>query len=67
MSKYTEAKARANRKWDEANRANYWRATIVFPAEEKAQVMAQAERAGKSLSDYVRDLIKADRASEPTE
>ena len=60
MAKYTEAKARANRKWDEANRANYWRATVVFPIEEKAGVIARAEELGKSLSDYVRDLIKAD-------
>ena len=67
MAKYTEAKAKANRKWDEANRANYWRATIVFPVDEKAEVMSRAEELGKSLSDYVRDLIKADMQRESME
>jgi hypothetical protein len=64
MSKYTEAKRDANRRWDEKNRDRYWRATVVFPVEEKTAVTERAARAGKSLSEYVRGLIAADIARE---
>ncbi len=61
MPPLTEARKRANRKWDEAHRGDYWRCTIVFPIEEKDQVMQQAEAAGVSLSEYIRQLIAQDR------
>ena len=64
MAKYTDAKRDANRRWDEKNRDRYWRATIVFPAEEKPSVVARAEQTGQSLSDYIRGLIAADMARE---
>jgi len=56
----SEAKKRANRKWDEAHRSDYWRCTIVFPAEEKQAVIDKASAAGLSLSDYIRGLIAKD-------
>ncbi len=61
----SEAKKRNNLKWDRAHRADYWRATVVFPAGEKAAVLAQAAARGLSLSDYVRGLVQADRAAAP--
>lgn len=56
----SDAKKAANRKWDEANRGRYWRATVVFPAEDKDKVLRQAEQRNESFSDYVRGLIKRD-------
>lgn len=56
----TEAKRKANRKWDEAHRGNYWRCTIVFPAEEKQKIIDKANAANLSISDYVRGLIEKD-------
>lgn len=58
----SEAQRRANMKWDQAHRADYWRATIVFPAAEKNRVMQQAAARGLSLSDYIRGLVDADAA-----
>lgn len=57
----SEAKKKANLKWDQAHRANYWRATIVFPIEEKQQIIDQAARKGLTLSEYIRKLIEDDR------
>ena len=31
----TEARKKANHKWDEANRDRYWKCTVRFPAEDK--------------------------------
>ena len=62
MMAVSEAKKAANRRWDEANRGRYWRATIVFPIEEKEQVMKKAARRGMILSEYIRDLIEKDKA-----
>ena len=58
----SEAKKAANRRWDEANRSRYWRATIVFPIEEKEKVMEKAASKGMILSEYIRDLIEKDKA-----
>lgn len=60
----SEAKKAANRRWDEANRSRYWRATVVFPIEEKETVMAKAARRGQTLSEYIRGLIDKDKAGE---
>lgn len=57
----SEAKKKANLKWDQAHRADYWRCTIVFPIQEKERVLEQARAAGLSISDYVRQLIDNDR------
>ena len=58
----SEAKKAANRRWDEANRDRYWRATVVFPVEEKETVMSKAARRGLTLSEYIRELISKDKA-----
>ena len=57
----SEAKKKANLKWDQASRADDWRATIVFPIEEKQQIIDQAARRGLTLSEYIRTLIEEDR------
>lgn len=67
MAAISEAKRRANRKWDEAHRGNYWRCTIVFPAEEKQSVIDQAAAAGLSISEYIRGLIAQDAGTGETE
>ena len=56
----SEAKKRANRKWDEAHRADYWRCTIVFPAQEREAIQARAEELGIPVSEYIRSLIRED-------
>lgn len=56
----SEAKKRANIKWNKANADKYWRATIMIPVEEKAAIMEAAAKRGLSLSEYVRALVKAD-------
>lgn len=60
----SEAKKAANRRWDEANRGRYWRATVVFPIEDKEVIMAKAARRGQTLSEYIRGLIDKDKAGE---
>lgn len=57
----SEAKKKANLKWDQAHRSDYWRATIVFPIAEKETVIEQANAAGLTLSEYIRKLVKDDR------
>ena len=56
----SEAKKRANKKWDEEHRDEYWRATIVFPAEERETVQERARARGQSVSDYIRELVRKD-------
>lgn len=60
----SEARKKANRKWDEAHRGDYWRCTIVFPVEEREQVQAQAAAHGLTVSEYIRSLIEKDRGGE---
>lgn len=56
----SEARKKANQKWDQAHRSDYWRCTIVFPINEKQAVTDRAAALGLSLSDYVRGLIQDD-------
>lgn len=56
----SEAQKKATKKWDEAHRSDYWRCTIVFPAEEKQKVIDRAAAVNLSISDYVRGLIEKD-------
>ena len=56
----SEAKKRANRKWDEAHRADYWRCTIAFRADEKEMVNARAAKLGQTVSEYIRGLVFQD-------
>lgn len=61
--KYTEARAKANRKWDAANKDRYWRAQVVMPADLKDRVIARADELGLSFGAYARSLIEADLES----
>ena len=56
----SEARKKANRKWDEANRDRYWQFTIRFPASEKETIVARANQLGLSVSDYIRGRVYVD-------
>lgn len=56
----SDAKKKANRKWNEANKDRYWNCIVMFPAEEKDAVKARAASLGLSVSEYIRGLIHAD-------
>ncbi len=61
----SEARKRANRKWDEANREKYWRCTVMIPVVEKERIVAQAAKSGKGVSEYIRGLIEEDIEKNP--
>ena len=56
----SEAKKRANKKWDAAHRADYWRCTVSFRAEEKEMVTARAAELGQTVAEYIRGLVLLD-------
>lgn len=68
---YTEAKARANKKWDEANKDRYSRLVAVVYKDERDQFNAYAKRQGKSASgllcEYIRACIASEAADKPAE
>ncbi len=55
---YNEARKRANRKWDEANKDRYARISLMLPAEVKPQIKAAAEATGQSVNAWILDAIK---------
>ncbi len=59
----SNARRKANRKWDEANRDRYWSCMVRFPAEEKERIAARAAQLGVSISEYIRGLVYADLGS----
>ena len=71
MSGISEAKKRANKKWNDANMSvKYDRANILLPKGRKAEIQAHAAAQDESLSGFVnrainetveRDKNKADR------
>ena len=56
----TEARKKANHKWDEANRDRYWQCTVRFKAEDKKYLVAAAAKEGIPVSEYIRSLVYAD-------
>ena len=56
----SNARKKANRKWDEANRDRYWVCTLRFPAADKQVVVARAAEIGVPVSEYIRNLIYSD-------
>jgi predicted DNA-binding protein len=58
----SEAKRRANEKWNRENMSKkYYRPSVLLPREWKPKVERQAERKGHaSTSDYIRKLIEKD-------
>lgn len=55
---YNEARKRANKKWDEANKDRYARISLMLPADVKPQVKAAAEAAGQSVNQWILDAIR---------
>ena len=61
MSKYTEAKRTANRKWDAEN---LYKFSVNLPIDYKDRVKALAERREVSVNRMIRDLIDAALAAD---
>ena len=60
----TEARSRANKKWD---KANLDRIQLVVRAGEREQIRAAAEAAGESLNHYIVSATKARMKAEGME
>lgn len=56
----SNARKKANRKWDEQNRDRYWPCLLRFPAADKSVIVARAESLGMTVSEYIRSLVHAD-------
>ena len=56
----SNARKKANRKWDESNRDRYWPCYLRFPAADKPVIVARAESLGLTVSEYIRSLVYAD-------
>ena len=58
MSAMSEAKKRANKKWNDANmKERYDRVQLVLPKGRKAELQAFAERHGQSVNGFINGLI----------
>lgn len=55
----SNARKKANRKWDEANRDRYWKCTVRFPAEDKKYLAAAAAREGIPVAEFIRQHVYA--------
>ena len=51
----TEAKKRANKKWNEAH--PYGRITFLVTASQKEEIKEAAERSGESISEYSKKAV----------
>ena len=58
----TEARKKANRKWDESNRDRYWPCYLRFPADDRQVIVMRAASQGLTVSNYIRGLVYADLA-----
>ena len=56
----SNARKKANRKWDEQNRDRYWPCLLRFPAADKPVIVARAGSLGLTVSEYIRGLVYAD-------
>ena len=57
----SEARRRANKKWNDANmNVKYDHLHVVIPKGRKADVEARAVTAGASLNGYINDLLRGD-------
>ena len=56
----SNARKKANRKWDEHNRDRYWPCSVRFPATDKQVIVARAESRGLPVSEYIRSLVYSD-------
>jgi predicted HicB family RNase H-like nuclease len=56
----SEARKRANKKWNDANmKDRYDRIQLIVPKGQKAVIQAAAERHGQSVNGYITSLIAA--------
>lgn len=60
----SNARKKANRKWDDSNRDRYWQCLLRFPAADKQVVVARAAQLGVPVSEYIRGLVYADLGKE---
>ena len=60
----SNARKKANRKWDETNRDRYWQCLLRFPAADKQVVVARAAQLGVPVSEYIRGLVYSDLGKE---
>ena len=60
----SNARKKANRKWDDSNRDRYWQCLLRFPAADKQVVVARAAALGVPVSEYIRGLVYADLGKE---
>ena len=58
MTQMSEAKKRANKKWNDANmKDRYDRVQLVLPKGEKERVQAAAQASGESVNGYIGKAI----------
>lgn len=58
MSPMSEAKKKANKKWNDANmKERYDRVQLVLPKGRKAELQALAEQRGQSVNGFINRLI----------
>lgn len=58
MAGMSEAKKRANKKWNDANmKERYDRVQLVLPKGRKQEIQAEAERRGQSVNRFINELI----------
>ena len=60
----TQARKKANRKWNEANRDRYWACYLRFPAADRQVVIERASAQGLSVAEYIRNLVYSDLANQ---
>ena len=56
----SNARKKANRKWDDSNRDRYWQCPLRFPAADRQVVVARAADLGIPVSEYIRKLVHTD-------
>ena len=61
----SNARKKANRKWDEQNRDRYWPCSLRFPAGDKQAIIERASALGLPVSEYIRSLVYADLGRKP--
>lgn len=65
MSPMSEARKRANKKWNDANmKERYDRVQLILPKGRKAELQAIAEKHGQSVNGFINSLIDAALNSE---
>ena len=61
----SNARKKANRKWDESNRDRYWQCPLRFPAADKQVIIARAAALGLPVSKYIMGLVYEDVHQQP--